>query len=465
VWQAIVSVGFVTAALFAVIAPLCHIQMYGDGSIFSYAVAARQSWAIHWHNISGRVFTYFYAHVPAEIVAGLFKNAEAGITVYGILFYAAPAITLGLTCWADRTAGRIILRFACLSTIILCPFVFGAPTEMWMAHALFWPTLALCLGYHRRGFIAAAALALIFTHEGAVVFLAAILIATAVHHGVNVELKRIAKIFASVLLVWIAAKILIRPDDYIAPVLGSAALRFIDPRNLIQPALLCMVTAFFAYAIVSTSIEKHVRFPNLFALVCCAFGLLLYWTFYDETLLAEGRYELRTALLALTPLLGLAATLTAEPAHKRLHAVPLAARLFNDAAKWLTPYRLAGMITLVSAVHIYETAKFLREWTDYRADIRSLAMQPVSNLELGSDHFVSSDRLSSDVRRMSWNSTTPYLSVLVAPELRPRRLVVEPSAGYFWVSCVQARQMIAGGSLIPQVSGEMIARYACLHRP
>src|SRR5262249_17121924 len=80
---------------------------------------------------------------------------------------------------ADRSKGRIIFSYACLSTACLCPLVFGFPTEMWMAHALFWPTLAVChyaSGNKGIALVFAMLLALVFTHGGALIFAVAIVV-------------------------------------------------------------------------------------------------------------------------------------------------------------------------------------------------------------------------------------------------------------------------------------------------
>jgi hypothetical protein len=68
------------------------------------------------------------------------------------------------------------------------------------------------------------------------------------------------------------------------------------------------------------------------------------------------------------------------------------------------------------------------------------------------------------LNRLAWNSTTPYLSVLVAPGLQPARLVVDPDAGYFWLSCETATKSEYTSIAIPAESRRLVKQYACLHR-
>src|SRR6185437_8288886 len=66
-----IAAGIGASVLFIVVGLLSELQMFGDGSIFSYAVAARDAWAFHWHNISGRLLTYVFAYPLAEAVVAL----------------------------------------------------------------------------------------------------------------------------------------------------------------------------------------------------------------------------------------------------------------------------------------------------------------------------------------------------------------------------------------------------------
>src|SRR3954447_21440880 len=134
---------------FGVIALMYELELYADGAMFSYAVAVQDVWAFHWHNISGRTAVFLLTLWPAETYVGLTGNARGGIVIYGLLFYLAALAGLIATLAADRSDGRIIFVYGCGSTALLCPLVFGFPTEMWLAHAIFWPALAVS-HYARR---------------------------------------------------------------------------------------------------------------------------------------------------------------------------------------------------------------------------------------------------------------------------------------------------------------------------
>ena len=139
----IIGAGLCWSIAFVVIALFYELELYGDGAMFSYAVAVRDVWAFHWHNISGRTSVFLLSLLPAEALVGITGNPWVGIITYGLLFYISPFVGLILTYVADRSPGNTIFVYACTSTAMLCPLIFGFPTEMWLTHAIFWPVLAL----------------------------------------------------------------------------------------------------------------------------------------------------------------------------------------------------------------------------------------------------------------------------------------------------------------------------------
>ncbi|HTM72187.1 MAG TPA: hypothetical protein VL198_03060, partial [Pseudolabrys sp.] len=181
-----VAAGFGWSLAFVIVALVYELQFYADGAIFSYAVAVQNVWAFHWHNIANRASVFLLSLWPAEVLVGLTGSPTAGIITYGFLFYVAPLAGLAGTLAADRSRGRIIFAYACASTALLCPLIFGFPTEMWMAHVLFWPALALA-HYARQGVLGSVILsvtmtALALTHAGGVVF-AIVIVATLALRG------------------------------------------------------------------------------------------------------------------------------------------------------------------------------------------------------------------------------------------------------------------------------------------
>lgn len=473
-WQRLrrlaVATGLGTAVLFAAAALAANLQMYGDGSIFSYAVAARQAWAFHWHNISGRLFSYLYASLPAEAVVALTGNAKIGIAVYGLLFFAAPLLGLLVTRAADRSEHQAIFATACLSTATLCPFVYGAPSEMWMAHTLFWPALAVSFyaapGARGMALVFATLLALVLTHEGAIIFAGVVLFALFLRGWRDAAFVRGASAFAMAMMIWLAVKLTLRPDDYIAPVMAAAAYKFIDAENLTDPAFVLLMAALAAYD-AAVMIFRHIapRAVYTIAAVVCALLLAAYWLWFDHALLAEARYNLRTILLVGTPVFGLAAAIeTMDEAARQRSPLPSFANFASAIGQVMNPRLIAGALVVTMLVHAVETAKFVWGWTQYKAAVAALAASGASDPALGSTEFVSSERLGPALNRLSWNSTTPFLSVLVAPGMQPARLVVDPGAGYFWLSCGTAKQSERDSTALPARGRELIRVYSCLHR-
>ena len=62
----VIGVGLCWSVAFVAIALTYQLALYADGAMFSYAVAAQDVWAFHWHNSSGRLSVYFLSLLPAQ---------------------------------------------------------------------------------------------------------------------------------------------------------------------------------------------------------------------------------------------------------------------------------------------------------------------------------------------------------------------------------------------------------------
>jgi hypothetical protein len=466
-----IAVGVCSALLFVVVGLRYQLQLFGDGSIFSYAVAVEDAWKFHWHNIPGRLFVYLFCYVPAEAYVHLTQDPHGGIVAYGLLFFAAPLLGLLATWIGDRSNGHIIFAYACGSTACVCSFVFGFPTEMWMAHALFWPTLALChFAPARLGgtvLVFLGMLALVFTHEGALVLAIGILLTLALRGLRDFALARASAAFLIVLIIWLAAKIAFPPDDYIVDVMHRAAFNFIDVRNLAASKLFILVAGALAvYAGMLLLLRRSgLANTHIYAGLIVAAGLAAYWLAFDQALHATDRYYLRTLLLIAIPLLGGLAGAYALSAEDRLRlSIPFLPQLLTALARRPMKDACAGAIAILALVHLVETAKFVSAWTDYTSVVRSLATGAVSDSGFGDARFVLGNRIGAELDRLSWSSTAHYLSVLLAPDFKPARLVVDPRQGYFWLSCEQAIESEKAARAIPIETRHLVRVHACLHR-
>ncbi len=467
----VVAVGLSWSVAFVVIGLGYELELFGDGSIFSYSVAVDDAWAIHWHNISGRVSVYLFSILPAEIYVELTKDAHGAIVLYGLLHFVTPLLGLLATWAADRSKDHTIFVFACLSTALLCPLVFGFPTEMWMAQALFWPALAVC--HYGRDSIGSSVLrltvllALAFTHEGALIFVAAILMSILIRQRNNASSVKCIGAVLAVVSIWLLVKQLCPPDSYYAPVFTRAALHFFDATIFDNDLTLLLSGTIASYLLVFVLIYGMSQAKTwIFATLLATITLASYWLFFDQGLHATNRYYMRTALVVVTPVLGMLAVTKAFHTERLPLSlqVPWLDDLLAARTGRVTTEIFYGVFFLITLVYTVETIKFVAAWNSYKAAVRGLTMGTASDRNLGDINFVSSTRIDANLNRPSWNSTTPYLSVLVAPRFSPARLVVDPAANYFWLSCDMAIANLDADRAISKKGRELVRIYSCLHR-
>jgi hypothetical protein len=463
----VVGVGLCWSVAFIVIALAYQLQLYADGAMFSYAVAVEDVWAFHWHNISGRLSVFLFSLLPAETYVQVSGNPGAGITVYGALFYAAPLAGLIGTFAADRSRDRSIFVYACGSTALLCPLVFGFPTEMWFAHAVFWPTLAVSL--YAKPTAAGTALVVImmlilaFTHEGALVLAFAIVATLAPRGWHEATFLRAAAALAAVVVMSVAVKIFVPPDEYYAGVFVRAARHFFDPAIFQVSIVLLLLATLAGYVVLFLIFSRPApRRADVYAAVIVMVVLAIYWLWLDHTLHASSRYYLRTALVIVTPVFGMLATLGVHEGAPLTFSLPGLAWATTAVRNWRAR-PLAVAFTLLTVVHVIETGKFVAAWADYRTEVSALAESDQSDPVLGNPRFVSSERISASLNRLSWFSTTPYLSVIAANFL-PNRLVIDPVGNYFWLSCATATANEEAARAVSVEPRGLVRIYSCLHR-
>jgi hypothetical protein len=461
----VIVAGLCWSVAFIVIALACQLELYGDGAMFSYAVAVQDVWAFHWHNISGRTSVYLLTLLPAEALAAITGNPWAGIVAYGFLFYVSPLAGLAATYAADRSSDRSIFLYACGSTAVLCPLIFGFPTEMWLAHALFWPALAL--SHYARSAIGAALVfatwvLLAFTHEGAFVLLIAVLGTLALRGLRSMPFLRGIAMLLVIAVLAAASKILFPPDEYYADAFRRAALHFFDPAIFRVEIIVELLAAIGVYAallgLISIWFPKRaciLALPILVALFC------VYWLRFDHSVHANSRYYMRTALVIAIPLLGVVAAF-AVMTREGLVAKPLA-KIQHALSSPRRACALASILIAVTLIHVVETAKFVTAWSRYREAIATLAMSQDSDPALGDPRFVSSKRGPPDLTPLEWFSTIPYLSVILA-NFRPNRLVIDPAGNYFWLSCATATHSMERQLVVPFYTRELVRTYSCRNR-
>lgn len=455
------AAGLLWAVAFVVVGLAADLQLYADGSIFSYAVADRASWAVHWHNIAQRATPHLLTHLPAEAYVALTGDGRAGIAIYGALFFGAPLAGLALTWVLDTTPTRIHFTFACLSTALLAPLVFGFPTELWLSLALFGPVMASLHAIRPWPWPLPLALllALAFTHEGGVLLAVVAVGLLALRGLADAGFHRALLLLAITMAAWMAVKVLLPPDAYFASAYSRSAVGFLDLAALVSPVMLLLYSAAAAFVALSVGLARAgSRHPATVAAIMAAAGLTACWLLIDVPVHAAERYTVRTVMLGAAVVLAVAAALlvsasgpwrTKLVSHETLR--PLA-----------TPAMLA--LVLVTLVHAVETARFVVAWSGYEKAVRDLAMSETSDPRLGDPRFADAERLGQHLNQLSWYSTTHFLSILLAPDWLPKRLVVDPDAGYYWFDCAMAKADEVRPSAIPQESRRLVRVLSCRHR-
>jgi hypothetical protein len=269
---------------------------------------------------------------------------------------------------------------------------------------------------------------------------------------------------AMVLALSVATKIMLPPDEYFAGVLLRAALHFFDLAVFQVSVVVLLGAALAGYGIVFLVLSRAA--PDrayLYSAIIVTAVLTVYWLWFDHTIHASSRYYLRTVLVIVTPAFGALATLGAMSADGRLNLLLPSVERAITAVRNRGARPLAAAFMLLTLVHVIETVKFVAAWRHYRTAVAALAMGDESDPALGNPHFVSSQRIASSLNRLSWFSTTPYLSVIVA-NFMPNRLVIDPVGNYFWLSCATATANAKAPRPTPAEGRDLVRIYSCLHR-
>ncbi|MCK8784429.1 hypothetical protein M0638_08560 [Roseomonas sp. NAR14] len=478
-------VGLYAAAALA--APLLylgwHLEAYADGSYFSFALLARQSWDYVWSNFPGRLSTFLLCVEPAAAWLALTGDDAGALRLYGMLFGAMPLLGLLASLAVLPRHARGELLWPAVSFLVFGLLTLGFPTETWLTQSAFWPLLFAIrhLPEHpagRRGHLAALVLlgaVYVFSHEAMVLGLPLLALAALRLRGGpggRRLLATVAAVFAALLLAWVAVKVGLRPPnaettERVAANQFSLLMPKAQLTNpLLQKAgivLALLVPAWLLWPrFLQTSRARRAAILSVAAAVLAA-ALVAAWGLYGP-----HRYAARAVVLFATPALGLLCLLTRLDTGEALPAGDRP-RVRFDA--W--PYLPVVVLALV--LHLGEGAKFLREWARFSALLGAVADgraplegQPsLGLLPEGEPPPPAGPGQGFPGRdtpwQLSWNWTLPFNSFLVAEGFAPRQIVHNRYARYDPVSCDQLRALAVAGTGLGEHGLRLLRDYACAH--
>src|SRR5262249_44212681 len=187
------------------------------------------------------------------------------------------------------------------------PLVFGFPTEIWMADAFSWPTLAV--GHYARSGKRAIALefapllVLVLSHEGPQMFAVTAWATRSFRELRDAACPQAAAAFLLIRSIWGVLRATCPADPYIADVLHSAALHVFDVAILAGHLVLLLLITLASYGIafyVARRLSPAKASSSICAASIVALGLGAHWLWFDGTLHTDNRYYLRTILLIAT---------------------------------------------------------------------------------------------------------------------------------------------------------------------
>ena len=164
------------------------------------------------------------------------------------------------------------------------------------------------------------------------IFAAAILATLLLGNARDPAWQRAVTAGAAAVAIWLAIRLELPPDAYIAGVLAAAALNFIDLSSFaLDPMRLLLVAlAGYGLALLALSWAKLER-AHFYAAVAVVSVLTVHVLTSDAPIVGANRYYLRTALLTFTPVMGALGPV------RRGRRWPPAARLAAAAAPAQSP--------------------------------------------------------------------------------------------------------------------------------
>lgn len=475
------------AAVLPVIAVLHRVTAFADGSFFVLSILTTDPWSFGWVSYPSRITAFVLTILPPFAIGRLTGDPGLAIATYSAIMGALPLAGLLATRFLS-TPGAPWPALCAASTIVLAFNVAFFPTEMWLAHAMIWPLVALAT---RPGAPLAAisvlSLATAFVHEAAVP-----LVGLALVHGALAS-RRPALL--AVLAVVIAAAILVKTlapvvNDEIARTVGENALDFLSPGNFFTNVVVSVLMALGLWAVMRMALRPTSAWGEIMIVmtVCLAAAIqLLIWPGPPHVL---RRYIARSLIfVGLATILGAAVALQVLPG--------LANRIATWRERHIQPLlAAAAVIILVSAIgHAAETARFLGHWQRLEqvlaGDLPTAEAMPRGMVAITRDDGVvagtapwalpTGGTIDAPNRApdgagpfgggrpsppgpgwaVAWHWALPLHSVAPAQAGGADFIVAVPAARFSPVTCRTLRRLDPARILVPPVRLALLTRYVC----
>lgn len=481
--------GILLAFTFAVLAIVGSIyiafdlSLYADGSFFAFALATGDPWWTFWVNIPTRASSFVLTIGPPYLVAEATGNFRWALWTYSLALALCPVIGLLVTKAVDPWRG-LLTSCCAFSTVSVVPFVVFFPTEIWVTHAMFWPTLGYAVSGKGRSYAFILPILLVvfaLTHEAALVLLPMLAFISAAHRSSNKQTYVIALGCAAAVVAWVLLKAGV-PIAHEATRLAvqNNGLYLFSPENLLN-RLSSAITISFLLFLILERMRSNKRSSGYVMNICLGvcLSILILILLPVETARDETRYSSRLIVFVFLVSFSLFVSILSLRRYEALGRSLKVETLTRAASGLFDKIReheptiwkgILGLALISGTAHLIEAVRFSQRWAvlqDRIEDAGKVRSQPVAGRPDGGS--AGPIRLSLPPQaagpewNLAWDWALPFHSLALS-ELRGGRYLIHSDtahAQYVPIYCTQMAALAAKPGALHPHRLSLLKEYVC----
>jgi hypothetical protein len=471
----------VLAAIFVLYVAL-DLSLYADGSLFAFALATGEPWSTFWANLPTRVTSFLVTGGLPYLVAEATGSFRWTLWTYSAAVAAVPVMGLLATRALDPWRGLLTSCCAC-STVAVVLFVVFFPTEIWVTHAMFWPTLGYAISGRGRSYpfilpVLLAAFAL--THEAALILLPMLMFIAAAHRSGGKQIAVMIMAFVVALAAWASVKTLLPiPHEATRLAVENNGLRLFNPGYLFNNLSLSIAISLLCFSLIERAIKVKSRLTDALALLSAlALVIACLLVLPDAVHRDETRYSSRLIVFLFLVSFSLILSFLSLRRFEGLCAVLKLGWLARSSA-WLFAWlqgrepalwrSILALALIAGTAHLFEAAMFAQRWSLLQNGIEMAGKEGPGpggdqyGLPPGAVRLRPAQAQAGPQWRLAWDWALPFHALAVS-ELRGGRYLIYSDtqhAQYLPLQCRQMADLEGRPAAISAHRLSLLRRYIC----